>query len=105
MRDAVKLRKESKRAFLAFGTPEAADRYRQAKRCVAVTVVEAKTRAWGEFGEAMENDFQTALKRFWTTIRHLKKGKQCTFNTVYSWDGVLLTFTKDVCVGSQSSRS
>ena len=44
----------------------------------------------------MENDFQTALKRFWTTIWHLRKGKQCTVNTAYSGDGVLLTSTKNV---------
>ncbi|TWW68268.1 hypothetical protein D4764_19G0000660 [Takifugu flavidus] len=36
------------------------------------------------------------LKRFWTTIRLLRKGKQCTVNTVYSGDGVLLTSTRDV---------
>ncbi|TWW59217.1 General transcription factor II-I repeat domain-containing protein 2 [Takifugu flavidus] len=93
VRDAVKLKKESYRALLACGTP--ADRYRQAKRSAATAVAEAKTRAWEEFGEAMENDFQTASKRFWTTIRHLRKGKQCTVNTVYNADGVLLTSTWD----------
>ncbi|KAK0136738.1 LINE-1 reverse transcriptase [Merluccius polli] len=50
---------------------ETAGRYRQAKRSAAVEVTEAKTRTWEEFGEAMENDFRTASKRFWTTIRHL----------------------------------
>ncbi|TWW68218.1 hypothetical protein D4764_19G0000160, partial [Takifugu flavidus] len=61
-RDAVKLKKESYPALLACGTPEAADRYRQAKRSAATAVAEAKTRAWQEFGEAMENDFWTASK-------------------------------------------
>ncbi|TWW80180.1 hypothetical protein D4764_10G0012100 [Takifugu flavidus] len=84
--DAVKLKKESYRALLACGTPEAADGYRRAKRSAATAVAEAKTRAWEEFGEAMENDFRTASKRFWTTIRRLRKGKQCTVNTVYSGD-------------------
>ena len=60
--------------------------------CAAVAVAEAKTRVWGEFGEAMENVFRTALRRFW----RLRKGKQRTVNTVYSGDGVLLTSTKDV---------
>ncbi|TWW53877.1 R2DM Retrovirus-related Pol polyprotein from type II retrotransposable element [Takifugu flavidus] len=96
VRDAVKLKKESYRALLACGTPEAADGYRRAKRSAATAVAEAKTRAWEEFGEDMENDFRTASKRFWTTIRHLRKGKQCTVNTVYSGDGVLLTSTRDV---------
>ncbi|TWW80160.1 hypothetical protein D4764_10G0011900 [Takifugu flavidus] len=96
VRDAVRLKKESYRALLACGTPEAADRYRQAKRSAATAVAEAKTRAWEEFGEAMENNFRTASKRFLSTIRHLRKGKQCTVNAVYSGDGVLLTSTRDV---------
>ncbi|KAK0154256.1 putative uncharacterized transposon-derived protein F52C9.6 [Merluccius polli] len=44
----------------------------------------------------MENDFRTASKRFWTTIRHLRRGKQCIINTVYGGDGALLTSTRDV---------
>ncbi|KAK0132400.1 Craniofacial development protein 2 [Merluccius polli] len=93
--DAVKL-KESYRTFLACGTPEAAGRYWQAKRSAAVAVTEAKTRTWEEFGEAMENDFRTASKRFWTTIRRLRRGKQCIVNTVYGGDDALLTSTRDV---------
>ncbi|TWW74429.1 hypothetical protein D4764_14G0004320 [Takifugu flavidus] len=96
VRDAVRLKKESYRALLACGTPEAADRYRQAKRSAVTVVAEAKTRAWEEFGEAMKNEFRTASKRFWTTIRRLRKGKQCTVNAVYSGDGVPLTSTRDV---------
>ncbi|XP_061740413.1 uncharacterized protein LOC133541215 [Nerophis ophidion] len=96
VRDAVKLKKESYRVLLAHRTPEAVDRYRQAKRCAASAVAEEKTRTWEEFGEAMENDLRTASKRFWTTVRRLRKGKQCTFNTVYGADGVLLTSTADV---------
>nr|XP_049579068.1 uncharacterized protein LOC125970583 [Syngnathus scovelli] len=96
VRDAVKLKKESYRAVLACGTPEAADRYRMAKRNAALAVAEAKTRAWEEFGEAMENDFRTASRKFWSTIRRLRRGKQCNVNTVHSGDGVLLTSTRDV---------
>ena len=58
--------------LLACGTPEAADRYGQAKLCGALTVAEAKTGAWKEFGDAMEDDFR---KAFWTTIRHLRRRK------------------------------
>ncbi|XP_051936003.1 uncharacterized protein LOC127610201 [Hippocampus zosterae] len=96
VRDAVKLKKESYRAFMACGTPEAADGYRLAKRTAASVVAEAKTRAWEEFGEAMEADFRTASRKFWSTIRRLRRGKQCTTNTVYSGDGALLTSTRDV---------
>uniref|UniRef100_A0A3P9PDA8 Acyl-CoA thioester hydrolase/bile acid-CoA amino acid N-acetyltransferase domain-containing protein n=1 Tax=Poecilia reticulata TaxID=8081 RepID=A0A3P9PDA8_POERE len=44
----------------------------------------------------MEKDFRTALRRFWSTIRRLRRVKQCSTNTVYSGDGVLLTSTRDI---------
>ncbi|KAI3366640.1 hypothetical protein L3Q82_009329 [Scortum barcoo] len=55
VRDAViRLKKESYQTMLACGTPDAVDRYRQAKQASAArTVLEAKTRVWEEFGEAM----------------------------------------------------
>ncbi|KAK0132479.1 putative uncharacterized transposon-derived protein F52C9.6 [Merluccius polli] len=103
VRDAVKLKKESYRTFLACGTPEAAGRYRQAKRSAAVAVTEAKTRTWEEFGEAMENDFRTASKRFWTTIRRLRRGKQCIVNTsIYV---PALTYGHELWVMTERTRS
>uniref|UniRef100_A0A8C9VLN8 Reverse transcriptase domain-containing protein n=1 Tax=Scleropages formosus TaxID=113540 RepID=A0A8C9VLN8_SCLFO len=96
VRDAVKLKKEFYRAWLAHGTPEAADRYRRAKRSAALAVAAAKTRAWEEFGEAMEEDFRSASKRFWQTVRRLRGGKRCSTNTVYSGSGALLTSAEDV---------
>ncbi|KAI3352582.1 hypothetical protein L3Q82_005519 [Scortum barcoo] len=92
----------SHRTMLACGTPDAVDRYRQAK-CQAASpgaVLEAKkTRVWEEFGEAMEEDYRSASKRFWQTansIRRLRRGKQYSANTVYSAGGELLTSTEDI---------
>ncbi|KAI3376944.1 hypothetical protein L3Q82_000185 [Scortum barcoo] len=96
VRDAVRLKKESYRTMLACGTPDAVDRYRQAKQAAARTVLEAKTRVWEEFGEAMEEDYRSASKRFWQTVRRLRKGKQYSANTVYSAGGELLTSTEDI---------
>ncbi|KAI3365471.1 hypothetical protein L3Q82_010545 [Scortum barcoo] len=76
VRDAIKLKKESYRAMLTCGTPpDAVDRYRQAKQAAAQAVLEAKTRVWEEFGEAMEEDYRSALEEilFWQTIRCLRK--------------------------------
>ncbi len=96
VRDAVKLKKESYQAWLACGTPEAADGYRQAKWTVAWVVVEARNRAWEEFGEAMEKDYRLASKRFWKTIWRLRRGKRCPTNTVFSGGWQLLTSTWDI---------
>ena len=96
VRDAVKLKKESYQAWLARGTPEAADGYRQAKRAAARAVAEAKTRVWEKFGEAMEEDYRSASRKFWQTIRRLRRGKQSSTNTVYSGGGELLTSTGDI---------
>ncbi|KAK3557563.1 hypothetical protein QTP70_030496 [Hemibagrus guttatus] len=73
VRDAVKLKKESHQAWLARGTPEAAEAYRQAKRTTAMVVAEAKARVWEEFGEAMEKDYRTASGKFWQTVQCLRK--------------------------------
>ncbi|KAK3572627.1 hypothetical protein QTP86_001127 [Hemibagrus guttatus] len=96
VRDAVKLKKESYRALLARGTPEAAEAYRQAKRTTAVVVLEAKTRVWEEFGEAMEKDYRTASGKFWQTVQRLRRGKQLSANTVYGGGGELLVSTGDI---------
>ncbi|KAK3571150.1 hypothetical protein QTP86_003366 [Hemibagrus guttatus] len=64
-RDAVKLKKEFYQAWLAQGTLEAAEAYRQAKRAADLVVLEAKTRLWEEFSEAMEKDYQMASGKFW----------------------------------------
>ncbi|KAI3358055.1 hypothetical protein L3Q82_002971 [Scortum barcoo] len=60
VRGAVRLKKESYRAWMACGTPKAPYAYRQAKQYAAQAVAEAKTRVWEEFGEAMEKDFRSA---------------------------------------------
>ncbi|KAK3574013.1 hypothetical protein QTP86_034352 [Hemibagrus guttatus] len=73
VRDAVKLKKESYRAWLAWGTPEAAEAYRQAKQTAAQVVSEAKTWVWEEFSEAMEKDYRTASGKFWQTVRCLRR--------------------------------
>uniref|UniRef100_A0A669BJZ3 Reverse transcriptase domain-containing protein n=1 Tax=Oreochromis niloticus TaxID=8128 RepID=A0A669BJZ3_ORENI len=96
VKGATRLKKESYRAWLACGTPEAADRYRQAKWNAARAMAEAKTRVWEEFGEAMEKDFRTASKRFWQTVRRLRRGKRCSTCTVYSAGGALLTSTEKI---------
>ncbi|KAI3364368.1 hypothetical protein L3Q82_011166 [Scortum barcoo] len=46
--------------------------------------------------EAMEEDYRSASKRFWQTVRHLRRGKQYSANTVYSAGGELLTSTEDI---------
>ncbi len=38
---------------MAQGSPEAADRYQEARRAAASVVMEAKARVWEEFGEAI----------------------------------------------------
>ncbi|KAK3563826.1 hypothetical protein QTP86_002743 [Hemibagrus guttatus] len=96
VRDAVKLKKESYRAWLARGTLEAAEAYRQAKRTTALVVSEAKTRVWEEFGEAMKKDYRTASGKFWQTVRRLRRGKQLSANTVYGGGGELLVSTGDI---------
>ncbi|KAI3360527.1 hypothetical protein L3Q82_002414 [Scortum barcoo] len=78
---------------------ETVDGYQQAKQATAQVVLEAKTPAWEEFGEAMEEDYQLASKKFWQTVcmpsasegqtvSNFVEAMQCSANTVYSaWGG------------------
>ncbi|KAI3354008.1 hypothetical protein L3Q82_018568, partial [Scortum barcoo] len=50
-------------------------------------------------GEAMEEDYRSASKRFWQTVRRLRRGKQYSANTVYSAGGELLTSRTGDIVG------
>ncbi|KAK3523662.1 hypothetical protein QTP70_006725 [Hemibagrus guttatus] len=79
VRDAVKLKKESYRAWLAWGTPEAAEAYRQAKRTAAGVVLKQK------LGSGRSS-----------TVRRLRRGKQLSANTVYSGGGELLASTGEI---------
>uniref|UniRef100_A0A3Q3X9E9 HAT C-terminal dimerisation domain-containing protein n=1 Tax=Mola mola TaxID=94237 RepID=A0A3Q3X9E9_MOLML len=105
VKGAVKLKKETYRSWLACGTPEAADSYRQAKRSAARVVTEAKTRVWEEFGEAMEQDFQSAPKKFWQTVRRLRRGKRNPVHTVFGVGGELLTSTESIMTGFRAKMS
>ncbi|KAI3358107.1 hypothetical protein L3Q82_003115 [Scortum barcoo] len=101
VRDAVRLKKESYRTMLACGTPDAQlTGTGRPSKLQPRTVLEAKTktRVWEEFGgEAMEEDYRSASKRFWQTVRRLRRGKQYSANTVYSAGGEeLLTSTGDI---------
>ncbi|XP_070399597.1 uncharacterized protein [Nothobranchius furzeri] len=96
VRGAIRLKKEAYRAWLACGSPEAADRYQIAKRGAAVAVAKAKSWAWEEFGEAMEKDYRSAPKRFWPNVRRLRRGRQQIAHTVYSGDGELLMSTEAI---------
>ncbi|KAK3532712.1 hypothetical protein QTP86_028082, partial [Hemibagrus guttatus] len=44
----------------------------------------------------MEKDYRTASGKFWQTVRHLRRGKQLSANTVYSGGGELLASTGDI---------
>uniref|UniRef100_A0A8C6P7A9 Reverse transcriptase domain-containing protein n=1 Tax=Nothobranchius furzeri TaxID=105023 RepID=A0A8C6P7A9_NOTFU len=44
----------------------------------------------------MEKDYRSAPKRFWQTVRRLRRGRQQLAHTVYSGDGELLTSTEAI---------
>ncbi|KAI3360630.1 hypothetical protein L3Q82_002294 [Scortum barcoo] len=82
--------------MLACRTPDAVEGYRQAKQAAARTVLGGKNFGSGRSsGEAMEE----ASKRFWQTVRRLRRGKQYSANIVYSAGGELLTSTEGHCPG------
>ncbi|KAI3364828.1 hypothetical protein L3Q82_001013 [Scortum barcoo] len=67
-----------------YGTSNAVDGYWQAKQAAAQAVLEAKTRAWEEFGEAMEEDYRSASKKFWQTMFGASEGGSTTLPTPFA---------------------
>lgn len=94
VREVVQLKKEAFQDMLSRETPEAVARYWLAQRAVASAVTEAKQQVWGEFREAMEKDYRSAPKRFWKTIRHLRRGKRGTIQAAYSKDGTFFDLNR-----------
>ncbi|KAI3359210.1 hypothetical protein L3Q82_002735 [Scortum barcoo] len=97
VRDAVKLKKESCRAVLACGNPDAVDRYRQAKQAAQP----------GQSWRQKLGSGRSSMRPWRRTIGQPRRnsgklssasegGKQCFANTVYSAGGELLTSTGDI---------
>ena len=95
MKGAVKLKIEAYKAWLAYGTPEAAESYQQAKQSVVVVVTETKTQVWEEFGEAMEQSFQLR-QRYSCKLFGSSRRKAVPVHTVFSVGGELLTSTASI---------
>ena len=47
-------------------------------------VVETKIKAWKEYSEPMEQDFQSMLKKFGQTVEQFRRGKRQPIQIVYS---------------------
>ena len=51
---------------------------------------------WEELGEAMDQDFKSAPKKFWLTFWFLRRGKWDPVHTAYSVGWELLTSTESI---------
>ncbi|KAI3368008.1 hypothetical protein L3Q82_026830 [Scortum barcoo] len=69
--------------MLACGTPDAVDGYRQAKRAAAAGWSWRQKLGSGRSSvRSMEEDYRSASKRFWQTVRRLRRGKQ--YSTLFT---------------------
>ena len=64
------------------------------EQSVAQLVNETITQVWEELEEAMEQDFQLVLKKFWQTVQQARRGKQNPVHGVLSVGRELLTSTE-----------
>ncbi|KAI3367909.1 hypothetical protein L3Q82_026736 [Scortum barcoo] len=75
---------------------DAVDRYRQAKKSRSQPRRSWRQKLGSGRSSDEEEDYRSASKRFWQTVRRLRRGKQYSANTVYSAGGELLTSTGDI---------
>ena len=72
VKEAIRAKKVAYKAWLANKSSlELRSQYSEARKATATKVKLSKERAWKEFGERLDDDFKTANKVFWQTIRRL----------------------------------
>ena len=73
VKEAIRAKKVAYKAWLANKSSlELRSQYSGARKATATKVKLCKERAWKEFGERLDDDFKTANKVFWQTIRRLR---------------------------------
>ena len=73
VKEAICAKKVAYKAWLANKSSlELRSQYSEARKATATKVKLSKERTWKEFGERLDDDFKTANKVFWQTIRHLR---------------------------------
>ena len=73
VKEAIRAKKVAYKAWLANKSSlELRSQYSEARKTAATKVKLSKERAWKEFGERLDDDFKTANKVFWQTIRRLR---------------------------------
>ena len=73
VKEAIRAKKVAYKAWLANKSSlELRSQYSEARKAVATKVKLSKERAWKEFRETLDDDFKTANKVFWHTIRRLR---------------------------------
>ena len=73
VKEAIRAKKVAYKAWLANKSSlELRSQYSEARKATATKVKLSKERAWKEFGERLDDDFKTANKVFWQTIRRLR---------------------------------
>ena len=73
VKEAICAKKVAYKAWLANKSSlELRSQYSEARKATATKVKLSKERAWKQFGERLDDDFKTANKVFWQTIRRLR---------------------------------
>ena len=73
VKEAIRAKKVAYKVWLANKSSlELRSQYSEVRKATATKVKLSKERAWKEFGERLDDDFKTANKVFWQTIRRLR---------------------------------
>ena len=91
VQEAIRAKKVAYKAWLANKSSlELRSQYSEARMAAATKVKLSKERAWKEFGERLDDDFKTANKVFWQTIRRLRGKKSRAALFIEDSNGVTL---------------
>ena len=91
VKEAILAKKVAYKAWLANKSSlELRSQYSEARKAASTKVKLSKERAWKEFGERLDDDFKTANKVFWQTIRRLCRKRSRAAFFIKDLNGVTL---------------
>ena len=97
VKEAIHAKKTAFRAWLTNKSCEQLRLRYAAVRNIAVTIVkQSNKKSWKEFGQKLDNDYRSANKVFWTTLRHLRGKRTPVATFIEDTNGVLLNHQKGI---------
>ena len=96
IKQIVKKKKEIYKLYLRTKSQEDREKYVEARNEVKQAVRSAKQKSWEEFGQEIEDQHKNNNKKFWTTVKNIRKGYKKPVRNIENKQKQIVTETSEV---------